>query len=362
MAWLRHVLTALKAKNPRTGRGVLEEMSELHEAMFYEVVGGKAHCYLCARHCRIPDGQIGFCGVRKNVNGKLYALNYGRLVAMNVDPIEKKPLMHYKPGSWVMSIATVGCNFACQFCQNFDISQRRRVLEPYVPPEYVVEETIRQGADGISYTYNEPTIFAEYAIDVMKLAHQRNLFNTWVTNGYMTVEALEVIARYLDAATVDFKGNANRDFYRKYMQVPDPSPIFDALAEMKRRGVFIEITDLVVPVKEGSSLDDVRRLARWVVENLGPETPFHLLRFHPDYRLLNVPATPVEMLERHAKVAMEEGLHYVYIGNVWGHPLESTYCPGCGHKVIDRIGFQVRKIDLRQGRCPKCGERINVIM
>ncbi len=337
--------------------------TEYHEALFYRKIGDdKVHCYLCARHCRIPEGVIGFCGVRRNIGGKLYALNYGRLVAMNVDPIEKKPLMHYKPGSWVMSIATAGCNFACQFCQNYDISQRKKIMEPYIPPEFVVKETIRLKAHGISYTYNEPTVFVEYALDVMRLAHKNGLFNTWVTNGYMTTEALEVITKDLDAATVDFKGNANKDFYRKYIQVSGPEPIFDALLEMKRRGVFIEITNLVVPTDEGSRLEDVKKLARWIVDNLGPETPFHLLRFHPDYRLLNVPMTPVKLLEKHAEVAKNEGLQYVYIGNVWGHPLECTYCPSCGHKVIDRIGFQVRYIDIKNGRCPVCGVKINIVM
>lgn len=333
------------------------------EALFYKRLGdNKLYCYLCYRYCRIPSQQVGFCGVRKNIGGKLYALNYGRLVAMNIDPIEKKPLMHYKPSTSVMSIATAGCNFACQFCLNFDISQRRKVSEPYVPAEYVIEETIRNNADGISYTYNEPTIFTEYAIDVMKLAHKSKLFNTWVTNGYMTIEALEEITKYLDAATVDFKGNANRDFYRKYMMVPDPSPIFESLKEMHRKGVFIEITDLIIPLDIGSDLNDLKRLVRWIIENLGPEIPFHVLRFHPDYKLLNVPSTPIKTLEKHAQIALKEGLHYVYIGNVWGHALENTYCPSCKHKVIDRIGFQVRYIDLKGNNCPVCGAKINVIL
>ena len=334
-----------------------------HEALFYEKLSeNKVRCNLCARRCIISEGLIGFCGVRKNIGGKLYSLNYGRLAAMNIDPIEKKPLMHFKPGSRVMSIATVGCNFACKFCLNYDLSQRRKVTESYIPPELVVKETIREGAHGISYTYNEPTIFAEYAIEVMKLAHKSGLFNTWVTNGYMTTESLELIAKDLDAATVDFKGNANADFYKKYMLVPTPEPIFESLIEMKRRGVFIEITNLVVPVKEGSNLEDVKKLAEWIVENLGPETPFHLLRFHPDYKLLNVPPTPVEMLEKHAEAAKNEGLKYVYIGNVWGHPLENTYCPSCGYKVIERMGFYIIKIDLDNSRCPKCGYKINIVL
>lgn len=332
------------------------------EAKFYKAIGdGKVHCYLCARHCKIPKGLIGFCGVRENVDGKLYSLNYGRLIATHIDPIEKKPLMHYRPGTWVMSIATAGCNFACQFCQNFDISQRRKISEPYISPEDLISLTVERGANGLSYTYNEPTIFAEYAIDVMKLAHSHGLFNTWVTNGFMTVEALEDIAKHLDAATVDFKGNGNREFYRRHMMVPDPEPILDAILEMYRRGVFIEITDLIIPMDIGSDIKDMEKLLRWVIDNLGPDIPFHVLRFHPDYRMLNVPTTPVKMLEKHAETAKKLGMRYVYVGNVWGHPLESTYCPECGYRVIDRIGFQIRYIDIKDGQCPKCGAKLNIV-
>ncbi len=338
-------------------------LDRLVEAKFWRLEGKRIHCYLCARHCRIPEGQIGFCGVRQNIKGKLYALNYGRLVAMNVDPIEKKPLTHFMPGTSVLSIATVGCNFACQYCQNWDISQRKDVSQPYTPPERVVEAAIMYGADGISYTYNEPTVFAEYAIDVMKLAHERGLFNTWVTNGYMTVDALKEIGRDLDAVTVDFKGHGNKDFYRKYIYVPDSSPIFDALIEMKKMGIFIEITDLVVPVDCGSSIEDAKKLAKWVIDNLGPEIPMHFLRFYPNYRMLNVPPTPVKLLEKTAEEVKKTGIEYVYIGNVWGHPLEDTYCPGCGYRVIDREGFFIKKIDVTDdGRCPKCGYKLNLFL
>lgn len=296
------------------------------------------------------------------VDGKLCALNYGRLIAMNVDPIEKKPLNNFMPGTSVLSIATVGCNFACQYCQNWDISQRRKVEGPYVSPEEVVESAITYEADGISYTYTEPTIFAEYALDVMKLAHKNDLFNTWVTNGYMTPEALDEIGKFLDAATVDFKGHGNKEFYRKYIYVPDAEPIFEALKVMKEKRVFIEITDLVVPVEHGYSYDELRKLCRWIIENLGPETPVHFLRFYPHYRLLNVPPTPLSILEETARIAVEEGLQYVYIGNVWGHRLEDTYCPNCKHKVIDRQGFYIVKYDvIEDSRCPKCKYKLNIV-
>jgi pyruvate formate lyase activating enzyme len=335
----------------------------LKEALFWEKWDNRIHCFLCSRHCKIPEGSIGFCGVRKVIKGKLYSLNYGRLVAMHMDPIEKKPLSHFMPGTSVFSIATVGCNFGCQYCLNWDISQRRRVTGSYVSPEDAINYALSYGADGLSYTYNEPTIFAEYAIDVMKLAHRNNLFNTWVTNGYMTSEAMDEIGKYLDAATVDFKGHGNREFYRKYIYAPDSSPIFDALLAMKEKKVFIEITDLVVPIQNGYLESDLRKLARWIVENLGPDIPFHLLRFHPDYKMMNVPSTPVHVLEKGVDIARSEGLKYVYIGNVWGHKYEDTYCPGCGYKVVDREGFFIRKFEvLEDGRCPKCGYKLNFIL
>ncbi|WP_168371277.1 AmmeMemoRadiSam system radical SAM enzyme [Pyrodictium occultum] len=324
---------------------------------------GYVRCDLCARRCIIAPGKYGVCGVRKNVGGRLYTLVYGLLTAMNIDPIEKKPMFHFEPGSQVLSISTVGCNFYCQFCQNWEISQsrlERGLYGRYVEPEKVVEKALEYGADGIAYTYNEPIIFFEYMRDVAKIAKKHGLFNMMVTNGYATPEAIRALAPYMDAATVDFKGGGNPEFYRRFMAVPDPSPIYTALLEMKKAGWFIEVTNLVVP-KYGDRVEDIRRLARWIVENLGPETPFHLLRFHPDFRMRDVPPTPVETLERLANAAKEEGLQYVYIGNVWGHPLESTYCPRCGYKVIERRGFAILAWRLtRDNRCPKCGYRINI--
>ncbi len=356
---------------PRQQRPSDEELLRkpyVREAVLWEPVEvkgkkGYVRCDLCARRCIIAPGKYGVCGVRKNINGRLYTLVYGLLTAMNIDPIEKKPLFHFEPGSSVLSISTVGCNFFCQFCQNWEISQsrlERGLYGRYTPPEEVVARALEFGADGIAYTYNEPTIFMEYMLDVAKLAKEKGLFNVMVTNGYATPEAIRLIGPYMDGVTVDFKASGNREFYRKFMFVPDPDPIYDAILEMKRQGWFIEITDLIVP-KYGDKEEDLRRLARWIVENLGPETPFHLLRFHPDYRMTNVPPTPVETLEKLAKIAMEEGLKHVYLGNVWGHPLENTYCPQCGYLVIERRGFQILAWRLtRDNRCPKCGYKLNI--
>jgi pyruvate formate lyase activating enzyme len=336
-------------------------------ARFWTPVEGRpgyAKCNLCSRRCLIAEGRYGVCGVRKNVGGKLYTLVYGLLTAANLDPIEKKPLTHFYPGSAVFSISTPGCNFYCQFCQNWEISQsrlERGLYGQYASPEEVVREALRLRADGISYTYNEPTIFYEFMHDTAVLAKKHGLFNTMVTNGYITPEAMEELAPYMDAATVDFKGGANPEFYRKFMGVPSPEPIFETLRLMKEKGVFIEVTNLVVPLV-GDNEDDVRKLARWIAENLGDETPLHLLRFYPHYKMIDYPPTEVQHLEELAAVAREEGLKHVYIGNVWRHPLESTYCPKCGYKVVERRGFFVTKWELtKDTRCPMCGYKLNFV-
>ena len=321
---------------------------------------GKVVCNLCYRRCVIPKGMLGVCYVRKNIDGKLYTLVYGKLTSINIDPIEKKPLFHFHPGSEVLSISTVGCNFKCKFCCNWVISQEKEIVGKSTSPEELVSYALTYGADGISYTYNEPTIFMEYAHDVAKLAKKHGLFNTFVTNGYMTLEAVDYIAPYLDAATVDFKASGDPRFHRKFMAVGDVSPVFDTLREMKKRGIFIEITDLIVP-KVGDDLSYVRKLAKWIVEYLGPETPFHLIRFFPSYLMTDYPPTPIETLEKAAKVAMEEGLHYVYVGNAPGHPLEHTYCPKCGRPVIRRMGFEILEWNLTEdNRCKFCGAKINI--
>ncbi len=324
---------------------------------------GWVRCDLCHRRCLIAPNKWGVCGVRKNIDGRLYTYVYGLLTAYNLDPIEKKPLDHFYPGSAVLSISTVGCNFYCQFCQNWEISQSRLEKGLYGEvrtPEQVVADAKMVDADGISYTYNEPTIMYEFMYDTAVLAKKEGLFNTMVTNGYMTPEAVDDIAPYMDAATVDFKGAGNKDVYRRLMAVPDPEPIFETLKAMKEKGIWIEITNLVIP-KYGDREEDVRKLARWIVDNLGDRVPFHLLRFYPQYKLVDLEATPVKTLERLAKAAKEEGLKYVYIGNVPGHPLEHTYCPNCGYPVIERYGFYITKWRLtKDGRCPRCGAKIDI--
>jgi len=333
----------------------------LHEAMLYEILKDKkTKCNLCARRCLIGDGGTGFCLVRKNEGGILYSLVYAKAISACVDPITKKPLSHFNPGALVMSIATVGCNFRCQFCDNWMISQEKEISGTNLPPEDVVKTTGENNCQGISYTYTEPTIFMEYAYDTAKLARQVGFFNTFVTNGYMTPEAVKTISPYLDAATVDFKGGADPEFYKTFSAVPSVEPIYEALKELRRNGVHIEITNLVVP-KVGDSIEKIRELATWVKENLGKGTPLHLLRFHPDYKLTTTPSTPIETLEKAYLAAKNAGLDYAYIGNVPGHPAENTYCPNCNELVIKRYSFEITRWNLTKDmRCPVCSHEIPI--
>jgi pyruvate formate lyase activating enzyme len=333
-----------------------------HEATLYAPLeGGKVRCTACARYCTIPDGSHGFCFVRKNEGGKLVLLSYGRVAATQVDPVEKKPLSHFHPGARVYSIGTVGCNWRCQYCQNAEISQEHEIGGRSLSPKAAVAGARRYGCDGVTFTYNEPTIFIEYALDVIREAHRAGLFANFVTNGYMTPEAVALLAPKLDAISVDFKGSGEPGFMRKYITAKGPEPILSTIADLQRRGVHVEITDLIVP-EVGESVDATRSLARFVVDQLGPETPFHLLRFHPDYHMMDLPETPIPTLERLHRVLKEEGLEYAYLGNVWGHPLEHTYCPGCGAIAVRRYGFTIQAWNLDpENRCRACGHRIPIV-
>jgi pyruvate formate lyase activating enzyme len=333
----------------------------LHEAMLYEKQPDKkVKCRLCARRCLISEGARGFCLVRKNEDGTLYSLNYGKAVSAGVDPISKKPLSHFNPGAQVMSIAAAGCNFRCQFCDNWMISQDKEVAGRNFPPAEVVKAAREQNCQGISYTYTEPTIYMEYAYETAKIARQVGFFNTFVTNGYMTPEAVKTIAPYLDAATVDFKGGGDPDFYKSQSAVPSVEPIYKTLKELKLNGVHIEITNLIVP-KIGDSMEKIKDMATWIATYLGKDTVFHLLRFHPDYKMTTIPATSMETMEKAYMTAKEAGLPYTYLGNTSGHPGENTYCPNCGEAVIKRYSFEITKWNLTKDmRCPVCGTSIPI--
>ena len=331
------------------------------EAMLYEKLPEKrVRCDLCGRRCSIPEGSVGFCRVRRNLGGKLISLVYGKACSAIVDPIEKKPLAHFHPGSLVLSIATVGCDFRCRFCDNWAISQEKDITGQDLPSEKVVALAEEYDCQGISYTYTEPTIFFEYAYDTAKLAHQHGLFNTFVTNGYMTREAVETIAPYLDAATVDFKGGGDPKFYREVCLVPSVEPTYESLRKMREKNIHVEVTNLVVS-KYGESMDSIRKLAAWIRDNLGKDVPLHLLRFHPDYQLTDVPSTPIKTIEEACETAKKEGLNYVYAGNVPGHRCENTFCPKCGELVVERTGFDINRWRLKErNTCPKCGEKIAI--
>jgi pyruvate formate lyase activating enzyme len=304
----------------------------------------------------MAEGQVGFCGVRGVVGGKLYLLVYGRVMAGHIDPIEKKPVVHYRPGSKVFSIATSGCSWACLYCQNSDISQLRKIEGVEASPDEIVSNALTHGCEGVAYTYNQPTIFMEYARDVGRVARRKGLFNIFVSNGYDTPDTVKMMKDFLDCVTVDFKGSGETQFVRRYTSIPNADPIFQSLLEVKEKtGVHVEITDLIVP-RVGESLEAAERLSKWVYDNLGPDTPIHFLRFHPDYKMADFPPTSVNTLEKHVAIGRRAGLRYVYIGNVPGHPDESTYCPGCKGVLIKRYGYDILEYNIdSRNRCRFCG-------
>jgi pyruvate formate lyase activating enzyme len=317
-------------------------------------------CNLCSHRCLIADGKRGICGVRENRGGTLETLVYGRLIARHIDPIEKKPIFHMLPGSLSYSIAAVGCNFHCSFCQNADISQLPidhggAIAGDPCTPERIVEEAVDSGCRSISYTYTEPTVFFEFAHDTARLAHGRGLRNVFVTNGYMTPEALEMIRPHLDAANVDLK--AFSDGYYKTQCGARLEPVKRTLKTLKSYGVIVEVTTLVIPGLNDSAVE-LRSLAEFLVSSLGPETPWHISRFHPTYRLLDRPPTPIKTLQTARDIGIQAGLRYVYTGNVPGDSGEKTVCHQCGGVVVDRWGFSVRTDRITGGCCPDCGAAI----
>ncbi len=331
------------------------------EAMLYERLDSIVKCNLCGWRCTIQPGKRGTCGVRENKDGVLQTLVYGKAISYAVDPIEKKPLYHFHPGSTAFSIATVGCNFKCIFCDNWSISQDRGIKGENLPPEQVVSMAKQAGCESISYTYTEPTIFFEYAYDTAKIAHREGIYNTFVTNGYMTPEAVDTIDGYLDAATVDFKGSGDPDFYRSFCKVANVEPVYQSLLEMKQKKIFIEITNLIV-TGGGDSKDAFLKLVKWIIENLGDGTPLHILRFFPSYLYTRSPPPSVEFLEELWQFSKSAGLKYVYLGNVPGHEYEHTYCPRCNKILIERFGFDVLSLHLKGRRCAFCGEEVNVVV
>jgi pyruvate formate lyase activating enzyme len=328
----------------------------MKEAYLYEKDSkGKVRCLLCNHRCFIADGKRGICCVRENNKGILYSLVYEKIISANVDPIEKKPFFHFLPGSKAFSIATVGCNFRCLHCQNHEISQLPSNTENITGKEVSCEEIVAMAqkykCDSISYTYTEPTVFFEYAYDTAKIAHAKGLKNNFVTNGYMTPEALDMIAPYLDGANVDLKA-FSEEFYKKICGAK-LKPVQETIAKMHDLGIWLEVTTLIIPTLNDAE-EELRKIA-FFIRSLSPEIPWHVSAFYPTYKMLNKPRTSVETIRRAREIGLEEGLRYVYTGNIPGEEGENTACPHCNNVLIRRWGYQIAENSVTDGKCPQCG-------
>ncbi|PLX77297.1 MAG: AmmeMemoRadiSam system radical SAM enzyme [Desulfuromonas sp.] len=329
----------------------------MHEARFWKKgEGDSVHCNLCRFHCHIKDGKRGICGVRENREGTLFTLVYGKSIASNVDPIEKKPLFHLLPGSLSYSIATVGCNFRCLHCQNYQIAQwphhKSSIPGDPLSPQQVVEKALAAGCRSIAYTYTEPTIFFEYAYDTAVLAREAGLKNVFVTNGYTSTEALETIAPYLDAANVDLKG-FTEEFYR-HVTGASLQGVLATLKEYRRLGIWIEVTTLIIP-NHNDDEEQLRGIADFIAAELDVTTPWHVTAFYPTHKMLDEPPTPVSALETARQIGIDAGLQFVYTGNIPGADGESSLCPSCGETVVGRLGFRLTENNVQNGRCAACG-------
>jgi pyruvate formate lyase activating enzyme len=334
----------------------------MKEAMLYDKLKeGKVKCNLCNHRCLISPSKKGICAVRENRAGTLYSLVYGSAVSSNVDPIEKKPLFHFLPGSRSYSIATVGCNFKCLHCQNSEISQTPRDHDRIIGKNYgckeIVEDALNCNCKSISYTYTEPTIFFEYAYDTAKLAHKEGIKNVFVTNGYMTSETLKTIGPYLDAANVDLKAFSD-DFYKDICGAK-LNFILDSIRLMKELGVWVEVTTLIIP-RLNDREDELQKIAEFIKE-VGEEIPWHVSAFYPTYKLLDYPRTPAKTLHTAREIGLNAGLRYVYCGNIPGDEGENTYCYNCKELLIERQGYLISKNRVKDDLCPACGVKIDGI-
>lgn len=334
--------------------------------LYKQLENKKVQCNTCAHKCFILPEKFGICGVRKNIDGKLYALNYGKAISESIDPIEKKPLFHFLPGTHSLSIATVGCNLRCGNCQNWQISQLVKTDKSFLEmgenssPEEIVNHAEKNKCPGISYTYTEPTIFLEYALDAMKLAKEKNIKNVWITNGFMSKETLDLILPHLDATNVDLKSFDN-EFYKTHCGAK-VRPVLENLEKIKKAGIWLEVTTLIIP----TLTDDkkmLEKIAKFIFNKLGSETPWHISAFSGaiSYKMQDLPDTPIEKIYQAYDIGKKAGLKYVYTGNVLDSTKENTYCPNCGELVIRRIGFTIERFD-KEGKCRKCGENLDLIL
>ncbi|MBC8316891.1 MAG: AmmeMemoRadiSam system radical SAM enzyme [Desulfobulbaceae bacterium] len=332
----------------------------MKKAMFYEAAAdNKVVCGLCNHHCRIKDGSRGICGVRENQGGRLYSLVYGKLVSENSDPVEKKPLFHFQPGSRSYSISTVGCNFRCLHCQNFQISQYPRMHDGDIfgtnrTPASVIEAADRASCQSISYTYVEPTVFYEFAYDCAVLARKKGLKNIFVSNGYMSPEVTRHLSKVLDGINIDIKAFTS-DFYTKVCKAK-LQPVLDNVRLMHELGVWVEVTTLIIP-GHNDSTDELQEIARFI-KSVNASIPWHVTAFYPTYKMTDRPPTPVSTLRKAREIGLKEGLRFVYEGNIPGEGGENTYCPACGMELISRFGFSILHNRIQDGRCSDCGEQI----
>lgn len=334
---------------------------EYKEAIYYEKKDGFVNCTLCPHNCILKNNQTGICRVRKNINGKLYSMVYGRPCSISIDPIEKKPLFHFMPGKTAFSFSTAGCNLRCLNCQNWEISQASYDEFPadYISPEELVESAKSFNSEIIAYTYTEPTVFYEYMYDTAKLSKSEGIKNVVVSNGYINEKPLRALCKLVDAANIDLKA-----FDSKVLMKLTSAKLENVLRTLKiykEEGVWLEITFLIIPTYT-DDLNKIEELSAWIVKNLGESTPFHLSRFFPSYKLTSLPPTPIETLIRARELAMKKGLQYVYIGNLPMESLdegyENTICPNCHKPVIERFGFEIRSNNIKEGKCPFCGQPI----
>ncbi len=346
------------------GGGVSEERP-LREALLYEQLSsGRVRCNLCQRRCLIEPDGLGYCAVRINRGGRLYTLVYGAISTYRPAPMEIKPLYHFHPGEWAFSLGSWGCNFRCIGCQNWEIAHIKlkgeQGREEFLPPERAISMAKEQNCQGISFTYNEPTIWFEYCLDTAKKAKEEGLHTSFITNGFITPEALDLIGPYLDAYRVDVK-SFSKSFYRKIARVDDFQGILEVAERAKLKwGMHLEVVTNLVPGLNDSP-DELKKLARWIRDKLGPDTPWHITRFFPYLKLSHLPPTPIQTLERARGIGMEEGLNFVYLGNLPGHPFENTYCPSCGELLIERRNTRILSYRIEEGKCPHCGQKIPIV-
>jgi pyruvate formate lyase activating enzyme len=333
----------------------------LKEAILWNTLDGKAKCNVCSYRCVIQEGKLGNCRTRKNIDGRIFSLIYGTVTSTASDPIEKKPLYHFYPGSYSYSMGSVGCCFHCEHCQNWTISQGdiETVYTMDISPETAADAAVRDRCKSVSFTYNEPSIWVEFARDTSKLCHDRGVKSVYVTNGYATPEQMDVMKGLLDAYRVDIKA-FTEEFYRKVCKAK-LQPVLESTKIAKDNGMHVEVVTLLIPGLNDKE-EEIRKLSKWVFDNLGPDTPVHFTRFYPMYHMDSEAPTPIATLEKAHDIARKEGIDYVYVGNAPGNKYENTWCPRCGELLIERYGFQILNYNITPGKqCPKCGEKVPIV-